>query len=162
MERGRINGVVFLDLKKAFDTVDHKILVGTLDKYGSRNTLLKWFRSYLSDRSQICKLGESLSTSLNITPGVPQGSNLGPLLFQLYINDFPSCLSNSQPAIFADGTNLTVSGETTAEIDENISMDLNKVYLWLLANKLTLNANKTEYMLLEQGKDFLRLSNNLI
>jgi hypothetical protein len=81
MDTGLINGVVFLDLKKAFDTVDHDILVQKLEFYGIKNNALRWFNLYLSNRKQVCKVGMSVSNSENITTGVPQGSNLGPLLF---------------------------------------------------------------------------------
>ena len=143
-----MNGVVFLDLKKAFDTVDHGILIKKLEFYGIKNNTLRWFISYLSDRKQICKVGMSVSNSENITTGVPQGSNLGPLLFLLYINDLPRYLDSSVPALFADDTNLTVSGVTATEIQDNLEIELNKVHMWLLANKLTLNAKKPEFMLI--------------
>ena len=148
MDKGLINGVVFLDLKKAFDTVDHDILIKKLEFYGIKNNTLRWFISYLSHRKQVCKVGMSVSNSENIKTGVPQGSNLGPLLFLLYINDLPKCLDSSVPALFADDTNLTISGTTATEIQDNLEIELNKVHMWLLANKLTLNAKKTEFMLI--------------
>ena len=148
MDKGLINGVVFLDVKKAFDTVDHDILIKKLEFYGIKNNTLRWFISYLSHTKQVCKVGMSVSNSENIKTGVPQGSNLGPLLFLLYINDLPKCLDSSVPALFADDTNLTVSGTTATEIQDNLEIELNKVHMWLLANKLTLNAKKTEFMLI--------------
>ena len=90
----------------------------------------------------------SISNSENITTGVPQGSNFGPLFFLLYINDLPRCLDSSVPALFADDTNLTISGSTATEIQDNLEIELNKVHMWLLANKLTLNAKKPELMLI--------------
>lgn len=152
MDKGLINGVVFLDLKKAFDTVDHEIMIKKLEFYGIRNTALRWFISYLSHRKQVCKVGVSISESEQITTGVPQGSNLGPLLFLLYINDLPNCLDSSVPALFADDTNLSISGATTCEIEEKLEIDLNNVHQWLLVNKLTLNEKKTEYMLIGSGQ----------
>jgi hypothetical protein len=94
------------------------------------------------------QVGVTISKSEKITTGVPQGSNLGPLLFLLYINDLPNCLVSSVPALFADDTNLTVSGATTCEMQEKLENDLNNIHMWLLANKLTLNVDKTEYMLI--------------
>ena len=88
----------------------------------------------------------SISNSKNITKGVPQGSNLGPLLFLLCINDLLNCLSSSVPTLFVDDTDLTVCGFTSHEIQENLKIELNKVHLWLLANKLTVNIKKTDYM----------------
>jgi hypothetical protein len=90
----------------------------------------------------VCKIGSSISESKEITTGVPQGSNLGPLLFFLYINDLPNCLKSSVPALFADDTNLSVCGATTGEIEEKLEIELNNVHNWLLTNKLTLNAQK--------------------
>jgi hypothetical protein len=90
----------------------------------------------------------SVSNSENITTGVPQRSNLGPLPFLLYINDLPNCLDSALPALFADDTNLTISGATVSQIQDKLETELNKVHMWLLANKLTLNVNKTEYMLI--------------
>jgi hypothetical protein len=86
MDAGLVNGVVFLDLRKAFDTVDHEILFKKLKIYGVQNTAHKWFISYLFDRKQFCKVGSAASSTKNIRCGVPQGSNLGPLLFFLYMS----------------------------------------------------------------------------
>ena len=109
MDKGLLNGVVFLDLKKAFDTVNHEILLKKLELYGIKNTTLRWFTSYLSNRNQVCKVGRSVSKSERIATGVPQGSKLGPFLFLLYRNDLPNCLDTSVPVLFADDKNLTVS-----------------------------------------------------
>ena len=141
MDKGLINGVVFLDRKKAFDTVDHDILIKKLVFYGIKMTKIILFAGS-SRRKQVCKVGMSVSNSENIKTGVPQESNLGPLLFLLYINDLPKCLDSSVPALFADDTNLTISGATATEIQDNLEITLNKVHMWLLANKLTLNAKK--------------------
>ena len=148
MDKGLINGLVFLDLKKAFDTVDHDILIKKLEFYVIKNTALRWFISYLSQRKQVCKIGSSVSEIKEITTGVPQGSNLGPLLFLLYINDLPNCLKSSVPALFADDSNLSVCGVTTEEIEDKLETYLNNVHNLLLINKLTLNVQKTEYMLI--------------
>ena len=98
----------------------------------------------------------SVSNSENIKTGVSQGSNLGPLLFLLYINDLPKCLDSSVPALFADDTNLTISGTTATEIQDNLEIELNKVHMWLLANKLTLNAKKLNLCLLDQDNGCLK------
>ena len=152
MDTGLINGVLFLDLKKAFDTVNHKILVSKLERYGIRGSALSWFQSYLTERKQACKINTSLSTFQNITYGIPQGSNLGPLLFTIYINDLPNSLEIAEPAMFADDTSLTVTGESSLEIEYKLGMEIKNVKTWLDANKLSLNETKTEYMLIGSTK----------
>ena len=133
IDRGFVNAVVFLDLKKAFDTVDHDILLRKLQYYGIRRTSLKWFASYLDNRTQICDINCCKSTPKLLSCGVPQGTILGPLLFLLYINDLPNCLQFSQTRMYADDISLTF-----ASTDVNHLNDLSKVYTWLSANKLTL------------------------
>ena len=153
MDKGLINGVVFLDLKKAFDTVEHDILIKKLEFYGIKNTTFRWSILYLSRREQVCKIGSTVSEIKEITTGVPQGSNLGPLLFLLRINDLPNCLKSSVPALFADDTNLLVCCVTTEEIEEKLKTDLNNIHNWLLINKLTLNFQKPKHMLIGQDKN---------
>ena len=148
MDRGLINGVLFLDLKKAFDTVDHKILIAKLKTYGVQGHALQWFISYLSGRKQVCKINNEISNTANITCGVPQGSNLGPLLFLVYINDLPNCLTSTKASMFADDTNISCCGGSSVEIEQKLNTDLENVHKWLISNKLTLNVEKTEYMII--------------
>ena len=162
MDAGLINGVLFLDLKKAFDTVNHKILLSKLGCYGIRGLALSWFQSYLSNRKQICKVNNSLSTFQNITCGIPQGSNLGPLLFTIYINDLPNSLEITEPAMFADDTSLTATGKSSFEIEYKLGVEIQNVKTWLDANKLTLNEEKTEYMLIGSGKRLKQIRNDPI
>ena len=148
MDRGLFTGVLFLDLKKAFDTVDHSILLAKLEKYGIQGRSLEWFKSYLKDRKQVCSINGKKSSANYIKCGVPQGSNLGPILFLLYINDLPNSLKMSKPSMFADDTNLTCVGQSSSEIETKLNEELENVHRWLTANKLTLNDEKTEFMLI--------------
>ncbi|CAB4024504.1 Hypothetical predicted protein [Paramuricea clavata] len=148
MDRGLFTGVLFLDLKKAFQTVHHSILLAKLEKYGIQRRSFEWFKSYLKDRKQVCSINGKKSSANDIKRGVPQGSNLGPILFLLYINDLPNSLKMSKPSMFADDTNLTCVGQSSSEIETKLNVELENVHRWLTANKLTLNDDKTEFMLI--------------
>ena len=152
LDRGCSTLGVFLDLKKAFDTVDPKILLLKLEQYGVRGTPLSWFRSYLMDRSQCVKVLNNQSPFLPIHCGVPQGSVLGPLLFLLYINDIDKVCPNLCPILFADDTNLFISGENITNLYNSMNNALSKISLWLKTNKLSINIEKTHYMLFTNKK----------
>ncbi len=158
MDKGSLCGVVFLDLKKAFDCVDHNILIRKMNYYGIRSRELAWFQSYLNNRTQICKVDQTTSSERTLKCGIPQGSNLGPLLFLLYINDLPNCLSSSSASMFADDTNITTHGRTDIEIQKRLNTDLENVHQWLISNKHTPNKKKTEYMIVGSRQ---RISNIL-
>lgn len=104
MDKQELTGPVFIDLKKAFDLVDHKCLPHKLEHYGVRGPSYNWFPDYLFTRSHRVKFGKELSSSLPLDYGVPQGSLLGPLLFVLYINNLPQCLMLSNISMYADDT----------------------------------------------------------
>ena len=145
MDRGDYNLVVYFDIKKAFDTVNHDILLKKLEMYGLGESALALLRNYLTNRTQKCNLQGMLSKQRKITFGIPQGSILGPLLFTIYINDLPNCLKHTTPRMFADDTSLTAAGETLNEVEKRANEDLKNVRNWLSANKLNLNIAKTEY-----------------
>ena len=148
IDRSYINAVVFLDLKKPFDTVDHVILLSKLNSYGIKGNAHRLLSSYLENRMQQCSVNGSLSESRILRCGIPQGTILGPLLFLLYINDLPNCLLNSEPRLYADDTHLTYSDKDVYSIQESLNRDLLNINQWLIANKLTLNLTKTEFMLI--------------
>ena len=148
IDNGFLNGVIFIDLKKAFDTIDHDIVLRKLRCYGADETALKWFNSYLSNRYQRCQVNGELSGISPINCGVPQGSIIGPLLFLLYINDLPNCLARACPRMYADDTNITVSANNAADLKTMLNDELSNLNLWLRANKLSLNITKTEYMII--------------
>ena len=145
---GKINVVVFLDLKKAFDTVHHEILLSKLNLYDINGIAHQWLQSYLEDRTQMCSINGLLSGSCSLSCGVPQGTIFGPLLFLLYITDLPNCLSNCEHRMYADNTHLTYTSNNIHNIQTSLNEDLENVHNWLRANKLTLNMTKTEFMLI--------------
>ena len=100
-----------------------------------------------------------MSSSSPVSCGVPQGSNPGPLLFLLYVNDLPNCLKNCTPSMYADDTNITVHGNTAKDLEVKLNSELNNVHNWLITNRLTLNVKKTEYMLIGSRQKLSNRSN---
>ena len=134
---------VFCDLSKAFDTLNHDILLQKLDHYGIRGKANMWFQSYLNNRKQYVELNNKKSSCLPIDTGVPQGSILGPLLFLIYINDLPSA-SNLKCVSFADDSNLLIQGDNLKELTLNLTKELEGISDFFKANQLKLNAKKTK------------------
>ena len=135
---------VFIDLSKAFDTVNHEILINKLKHYGVWNTSLNWFKSYLSSRKQFITYDHENTTIKNITCGVPQGYILRPLLFLLYVNDLYKTSDLLNP-MFADHTNLFYSHSNIDTLFKTVNKELNYINEWFKANKLSLNISKTKY-----------------
>ena len=150
LENGNYVVGVFLDFSKAFDTVDHKILLAKLCHYGIRGSALDWFSSYLTNRKQFVTYNNERSELMNINCGVPQGSILGPLLFLIYVNDLANVCKFTMPIFFADDSNLFQDGESLNEIENILNEELNEIVKWLKVNKLTLNVDKTQCMLFTQ------------
>lgn len=154
MNSGKFTCRLFLDLKKAFDTVDHSILLQKLDFYGIRGTINDWFRSYLTQRKQTTANGSYISDSETTLCGVPQGSVLGPLLFFLYVND----MANSSKHffyLFADDTSIIYANQNLHNLEQVVNSELCNISDWLLANKLTLNFKKTDYVLFRHRQECL-------
>ena len=148
LDLGRLVGLVFIDLKKAFDTVDHDILCEKLQIYGVQQRELFWFRSYLSNRKQFCRVNGVASDIQDVEVGVPQGSCLGPLLFLIYINDLPLAVQGSTVSMYTDDTSLCHQAINMTQLNGAINNDLKQLYAWLQGNKLSLNVTKTHSMLI--------------
>ena len=143
---------VFLDFSKAFDTVDHSILLLKLFHYGIRGNALKWFESYLGNRQQYVTYNGVSSSMKFVKCGVPQGSILGPILFLLYINDLASICTNVFSIFFADDSNIFKNGKDLIKLQETINSELKEISKWLNVNKLFMNISKTQYMVFSGKK----------
>ena len=142
LDEGYIGCGIFVDLQKAFDTVDHESLLAKLNHYVVRGVSNDWFRSYLSNQHQYVSINGYDSGLTKIKPGVPQGSVLGLLLFLLYINDLHQATKFCKVQHFADDTNLLYLGKSIKKINKLINIDLKSVFNWLNAIKISLNVKK--------------------
>ena len=146
--KGDYNLADFLNLRKAFDTANHNLLLKKLTFYGIQGIELQWFESYLSERQQYCSVNNHHSQLAIVKAGIPQGSSLAPLLFLISINDLPCALEKSEPDIYADDTGVFVSGGDMKILEENVNLDLQHICSWLHANKLSSNTLKCKYMII--------------
>ena len=158
MEENKSSIGVFIDLSKAFDTPNHKILLSKLEKYGVRGTTLEWFSSYLDSRTMRTKITSSksqkvLSGNYDLEYGTPQGSCLGPLLFLIFINDLPLSLIHGSSLLFADDTTLLHSHRNFRYLKLTVEDDMLRLLDWFRANQLTLNLDKTVCLLFSNQKD---------
>ena len=138
---------IFLDIRKAFDTVNHNIMCKKLEHYGFRGHSLNFLRSYLSDRTQYTDVNGSQSETQEITHGVPQGSILGPLLFLLYINDLHYAITTAQTRLFADDTSLLIKGQNIHTLKRDAEITLQEISSWFKVNKMCLSLNKSNFIL---------------
>ena len=148
LDLGRLVGLVFIDLKKAVDTVDHDILREKLHIYGVQQRELSWFRSYLSNLKQFCRVNGVASDMQDVEVGVPQGLCLAPLLFLIYINDLPLVVQGSTMSMYADDTSLCHQALNMTQLNGAINNDLKRLDTWLQGNELSLNVTKTHSMLI--------------
>ena len=148
MDNGLVSGLSLIDFRKAFDLVDHGVLLKKLAIYQLSDASLQWFRSYLERRLQKVSINGVLSSSLPINSGVPQGSILGPLLFTIFINDLPLYLSNARLCIYADDTTQLAAGRHVTNVALTLTDGLCKISEWASNNCMALNADKTKSMLI--------------
>ena len=152
IDKGNYACGIFVDFQKAFDTVDHHILLKKLEYYGVRGISNKWFALYLSNRKQFVSINGYKSNLADVKCGVPQDSILGPLLFLIYINDLHAAIMHSEVHHFADDTNLLNFNSCVKSIKKQVNYDLKNLSNWLKANKISLNVGKTELVLFSSSK----------
>ena len=162
IDDGKYGCGIFIALKKAFDTVNHKILLAKMEHYGVRGNILKWFESYLSNRKQFVFYNGVNSDVASFTCGVPQGSVLGPLLFLIYINDLPNISSKLSFFRFADDTNIYYESNNLIELEKTVNKELKILSLWLNLNRLALNVSKTNFVIFRSPKKPLNHNVTLI
>ena len=138
---------VFLDLSKAFDTVNREILVKKMERLGFRGMIFNWFTDYLSDRKMCVDVGGNVSSVRSVNIGLPQGSVTSPYCFSLYLNDMHRSSSKFRFVHFADDTTLYMSGHNLKDLCQEVNQELDKVSMWLRTNRLSLNVGKTSFML---------------
>ena len=152
LDKGSLVGAVFLDLKRAFDTVNHSILISKLANYNFSQNTLAWFTSYLSNRNQCVMINNTKSSFSQIKTGVPQGSVLGPILFSLYINDLPKSCQGADFQMYADDAVIYAHGTTATAVSKKLTEYLEAVANWLDNSCLTLNVDKTVSMCFSSGR----------
>lgn len=162
MDRRLVTGAVFLDLSKAFDTVDHSILFTKLSKSGLSDPVVDWFKSYLLQRTQVTTVDSSSSSAKSVLVGVPQGSVLGPLLFLIYVNDMPSCAKSCEVSLYADDTVVYYSSSNIRELEDNLNADLKLLCKWFNDNLLTLNIDKCKFVIFGSSRKLNSFSNLLV
>ena len=142
-----------MDLRKAFDTVNHKILLEKLQHYGVRGMPFNWFQSYLTNRKQYVEVNGASSDVLDVMCGVPQGSVLGPLLFLIFINDLPAVFKKLNFYLFADDTNIYFESDSLDLLEKTMNKELKKVDKWLTTNRLALNVDKSHFALFQSSSN---------
>ena len=142
-----ITAGVFMDLSKAFDTLNHDILLSKMNNYGFRGIVLEWFRNYLSNRKQYVVYNNHNSKIKSIDTGMPQGSILGPLGFIIYVNDIPNCVPDLSCILYADDTSVLASHQDLKTLNDVMSRGIQNLNEWFKSNKLSLNLKKTNSML---------------
>jgi hypothetical protein len=150
---------IFLDLRKAFDVVPHKILLKKLENLGINGIALRWFASYLEGRKQCVNIDGNLSEVLNLTISILQGSILGPILFLCFINDLPNC-TELLSLLFADDTAALTSGPELQPVLDKANHELQKIGMWFRANKMAVNVSKTKFIIFKPKGKKIELDDN--
>ena len=161
LENGEFALGLFLDFSKAFDTVNHDVLLEKMDFYGIRGLPQKWFKSYLSEREQLVDYDGCKSRKMKIRCRVPQGSILGPLLFLLYINDLANVSDKLFSILFADDSNIFLTGNNLDELINTMNSEITKIVDWLNLNKLSLNIDKTHFIIFPTSRSKSKTTNEL-
>jgi hypothetical protein len=162
LNRGMCVLGIFIDFSKAFDTIDHQILICKMKNLGFSDCSLRWFSSYFTNRSQIVTFSNHLSKPCKLTVGVPQGSILGPTLFLIYINDLCSSFNHLKPILYADDTNLFYQSKNLLLDIPKINQDLNALDDWCKYNKLTINLEKTNFIIIKNRQNPFSFPNSLL
>ena len=152
MSRKQISLLLLIDFSKAFDMVDHGILLNKLEHYGIRGVALKWLTSYLNNRKQYVHINGTSSDVKLLEYGVPQGSILGPLLFIVYINDLPGSYKLAKFILYADDANIIITGNSETELQSKYNALAEALENWVNENGLLLNVSKTKYMIISNKK----------
>ena len=153
---------IFLDLSKAFDTLNHEILLSKLEAYGINGSAHQWITNYFCNRIQFVQIGNSKSDALRQICGVPQGSILGPLFFILYINDLPACCNELEFILFADDTSIFFEHNDLDVLTSHLNVQLNNVSTWLKANKLSINVKKTKLMIFRPRQKTVPITRQIV
>ena len=153
---------IFLDLSKAFDTLNHEILLSKLEAYGITGSAHQWITNYFCNGIQFVQIGNSKSDSLRQICGVPQGSILGPLFFILYINDLPACCNALEFILFADDTSIFFEHNDLDVLTSHLNVQLNNVSTWLKANKLSINVKKTKLMIFRPRQKTVPITRQIV
>ena len=152
MEKGKFVGVLFIDFRKAFDTVDHTIMGQKLRQAGFSGNIALTIQNYLNNRFQLTEIDKSISVLRKIECGAPQSSLLGPRLFLMQVDDFPEALSKGQLEMYADDTTIYCAGSTMNEICEGLQIMLRDIHQWCANNRLTIHPEKSKAMILNRHK----------
>lgn len=166
LDQGHVMGAVFIDLRKAFDTVNHTIFLSKLSAFNFSKCSIEWFTSYLNLRDQCVKIEDKKSLFMRNKMDLPQGSILGPLLFSLFINDLPCCCPDVECQLYADDTVIYTSAKSSAKVAAVLNKQMERISIWLQENHLTSNVKKTVFMRFynrkQKEKEIIQVNNKEI